>query len=339
MNTLTPRTTLRRATALTAVAGLAVMGSVAQEAHAAPVTAHPTQTVTKAPAQQRTITTRYAVAKVNVNVRTGGSISHSKIGLLLGGHTVTVTGPTVNGWAPVTFNGKSAWICAKYLSIHTSTKTIYAERGDHNSHSTNVQSKLASLGYFPSSWVGAKYGPATTNAVKAFQRAHGLSATGITDSSTWAAMQRAAANRSSSSSSTPSSTSTSSSRSSSSSTTSRSSSRTSSSSSSSTSTYSSSSSSSTSGVAGTCQASYYTDTQTASGEAFSSSALTAASKTYAFGTKLKVTNTSTGASVIVTINDRGPYVSGRCLDLTPAAFSQIASLGAGVVNVSYSVVG
>ena len=45
-----------------------------------------------------------------------------------------------------------------------------------------------------------------------------------------------------------------------------------------------------------------------------------------------------GQSVVVRINDRGPYVSGRCLDLSPAAFSQISSLSAGVADVTYAKV-
>jgi len=95
---------------------------------------------------------------------------------------------------------------------------------------------------------------------------------------------------------------------------------------------------STSGIAGSCQASFYDDSQTASGESFSSSALTAASKTYSFGTRLKVTNKANGQSVVVRVNDRGPYVSGRCLDLSSAAFSRISSLSAGVADVTYAKV-
>ena len=44
-----------------------------------------------------------------------------------------------------------------------------------------------------------------------------------------------------------------------------------------------------------------------------------------------------GRSTVVRINDRGPYVGGRCLDLTQAAFGAIASLGAGVITVKYEV--
>lgn len=89
----------------------------------------------------------------------------------------------------------------------------------------------------------------------------------------------------------------------------------------------------------TCGASYYdTGTTTANGEAFNPDGLTAASKTLPFNTRVKVTNLANGKSVVVRINDRGPYVTGRCLDLARGAFSQIASLSAGVLTVSWQIV-
>jgi rare lipoprotein A len=95
-----------------------------------------------------------------------------------------------------------------------------------------------------------------------------------------------------------------------------------------------------SGTSGQCEASYYdTGTTTANGEHFDPNGFTAANKTLPFNTQLKVTNLANGKSVQVRVNDRGPYVSGRCLDLTTAAFEAIASLGAGTVDVSYQVVG
>jgi rare lipoprotein A len=88
-----------------------------------------------------------------------------------------------------------------------------------------------------------------------------------------------------------------------------------------------------------CQASYYgTGTTTASGEKFDPNAYTAAHKTLPFNTRVRVTNPSNGKSVVVRINDRGPFVAGRCLDLTPVAFQVIASLGSGVISVTYQVV-
>ena len=66
-------------------------------------------------------------------------------------------------------------------------------------------------------------------------------------------------------------------------------------------------------------ASVYTDHRTASGERFSTRALTAAHRTLPFGSRVVVTSPRTGRSVIVRINDRGPYAKGRVIDLTPAA--------------------
>ncbi|MEU7001736.1 septal ring lytic transglycosylase RlpA family protein [Nonomuraea sp. NPDC046570] len=89
---------------------------------------------------------------------------------------------------------------------------------------------------------------------------------------------------------------------------------------------------------GTCGASYYGEPQmTASGEHFNPSAMTAAHKTLPLGSKVRVINPKTGESVTVRINDRGPFVSGRCLDLSQAAFSTIGNTNAGVMTVKYQV--
>ncbi|MBO3142991.1 septal ring lytic transglycosylase RlpA family protein [Dermatophilus congolensis] len=88
------------------------------------------------------------------------------------------------------------------------------------------------------------------------------------------------------------------------------------------------------GPATTCRASFYDEDQmTASGERFNPNALTAAHKTLPLGSKLRVTNPTTGATVTVRINDRGPYVGGRCLDLSAAAFSKIANPSAGTALI------
>jgi rare lipoprotein A len=73
--------------------------------------------------------------------------------------------------------------------------------------------------------------------------------------------------------------------------------------------------------------------ETASGEPFNQHALTAAHRTLPLGTKAKVTNLATGQSVIVKINDRGPYVPGRHLDLSQAAAQQIGLTKTGVAKV------
>ncbi len=75
---------------------------------------------------------------------------------------------------------------------------------------------------------------------------------------------------------------------------------------------------------GSCGASYYSEGQlTASGEPFDPSAMTAAHKTLPFDTRVRVTNPATGTSVTVRINDRGPFVEGRCIDLSRAAFAEM----------------
>lgn len=73
--------------------------------------------------------------------------------------------------------------------------------------------------------------------------------------------------------------------------------------------------------------------ETASGETFDQHALTAAHRTLPLGTEAKVTNLETGQSVTVKINDRGPYVRGRQLDLSQAAAKQIGLTKKGVAKV------
>ena len=87
----------------------------------------------------------------------------------------------------------------------------------------------------------------------------------------------------------------------------------------------------------TGKASYYADKyqgrQTANGERFNQNARTAAHKTLAFGTMVKVTNKRNGRTVVVRINDRGPFIKGRIIDLSKSAFSTIANRRLGVVEV------
>ncbi|MDO4785014.1 MAG: septal ring lytic transglycosylase RlpA family protein [Propionibacteriaceae bacterium] len=87
-----------------------------------------------------------------------------------------------------------------------------------------------------------------------------------------------------------------------------------------------------------CKASYYWQGQrTANGEWFNTNDLTAAHKSLPFNSRVKVTNPANGKSVIVRINDRGPYIAGRCLDLSRAAMSTIGGTSAGVITVNYEV--
>lgn len=76
---------------------------------------------------------------------------------------------------------------------------------------------------------------------------------------------------------------------------------------------------------------------TASGEKFNQSAMTAAHKTYPFGTVVRVTNLSNGRSVQVRINDRGPFVKNRIIDLSQGAAKKIDMIQAGTVPVRLDI--
>jgi len=89
-------------------------------------------------------------------------------------------------------------------------------------------------------------------------------------------------------------------------------------------------------------ASYYADKfhgkKTASGEIFNMYKFTCAHKTLPFGTKLKVTNLLNSKSVVVTVNDRGPFVQGRVLDLSKAAAEKIDLIKTGTAKVKCEIV-
>lgn len=86
-------------------------------------------------------------------------------------------------------------------------------------------------------------------------------------------------------------------------------------------------------------ASFYSEAQpTASGEKFDGRELTAAHPTLPFGTKLRVTDVKTGRSVTVRVNDRGPYVHGRIVDVSYSAAQSLGMIGKGVANVRLDVV-
>ena len=71
----------------------------------------------------------------------------------------------------------------------------------------------------------------------------------------------------------------------------------------------------------------YESGKTASGERASAKGLTAAHRTLPFGTKVRVTNKRNGRSVVVRINDRGPFIKGRVIDVTPAAAKTLGFSG------------
>jgi len=85
-------------------------------------------------------------------------------------------------------------------------------------------------------------------------------------------------------------------------------------------------------------ASYYWQGQmTASGAGFNPNGLTAAHRSLPFGTRVRVTNHSNGRSVVVKINDRGPFIRGRIIDLSSGAAGVIGMKSAGVARVSVAV--
>lgn len=92
----------------------------------------------------------------------------------------------------------------------------------------------------------------------------------------------------------------------------------------------------------TGEASYYADRfigqRTASGERYDPDALTAAHRSLPFGTQVRVTRLSNGQSVVVRINDRGPFVRGRVIDVSHAAARRLDMMREGVVSVTVEVI-
>jgi rare lipoprotein A len=83
---------------------------------------------------------------------------------------------------------------------------------------------------------------------------------------------------------------------------------------------------------------YKHGSRTASGERFNARELTAAHRTLPFGTRVRVTNVATGRSVTVRVNDRGPFVGGRVIDVSHAAAESLGMVGQGVAKVKLDVV-
>ena len=84
---------------------------------------------------------------------------------------------------------------------------------------------------------------------------------------------------------------------------------------------------------------YFAGRKTASGERFNPSRMTAAHKTLPFGTRVRVTNMRNGRSVVVRINDRGPFIRGRVIDLSRGAAGVIGMIGRGIAPVRVEVLG
>lgn len=84
---------------------------------------------------------------------------------------------------------------------------------------------------------------------------------------------------------------------------------------------------------------YKMGSRTASGERMNASALAAAHRSLPFGTRVRVENLNNGRSVVVRINDRGPFSGGRVIDLTQGAAERIGMVHSGVARVKVTVVG
>jgi rare lipoprotein A len=92
-------------------------------------------------------------------------------------------------------------------------------------------------------------------------------------------------------------------------------------------------------VASSGIASFYTEGETtANGEKFNTHELTAAHRTLPFGTRLRVTNVSTGQTVTVRVNDRGPFIAGRVVDVSYAAAESLGITDKGITKVKLDVV-
>ena len=84
---------------------------------------------------------------------------------------------------------------------------------------------------------------------------------------------------------------------------------------------------------------YYQGRVVASGARFNPDGLTAAHRTLPFGTRLRVTHIGNGRSVDVVVNDRGPFIGGRVIDLSRGAARVIGMIGQGLARVSFNVLG
>ncbi|MDO5068320.1 MAG: septal ring lytic transglycosylase RlpA family protein [Propionibacteriaceae bacterium] len=313
-------------------------------------------------------------ARVNVNIRSGPGTRHAKLGVLRAGATLKARGTASNGWVPVTHQGRQAWVSAAHVQLggtatapvasgstgqaFTTTKLNVRATPSTSRRALGVLAKGAAVAMTGArsgswtqitwrggtAWVASRYltttaqastptpapppaatpapspAPSTvgsrwaTTELNLWLAASGSSYNGTVPKGTelqitgtvqrgraqvvWRGATRWVSAKY----------------------------------------LSESAPGTTPSGSSTCKASFYSDdTATASGERFDQWALKTAHKTLPFGTRLKVTNPANGKSVVVTVNDRGPYVAGRCLDLTTGAFSQIASTRQGVVTVTYEV--
>jgi rare lipoprotein A len=264
-------------------------------------------------------------ATTAVHVRLGPSTSKRSIGVLHPGDSAVVTGSPVGGWTPVRYQGRSAWVASAYLSGGAGGASGSSSHGSSSSGSTRTGPAQIGVAY-SAVRLNLRSGAGLSAPVRTVLPA-GTRVTLTGDvSGSWVSVDSSLGSGwvsmayltqtpgAQTSSSTP---------------VSRSSA-----------TRPAISDEGQATVTGSCRASFYDEPQmTANGETFDPDADTAAHKTLAFNTRLRVTNVANGRSVVVRVNDRGPYVSGRCLDLSRAAFASIADTSAGTIAVTYTVLG
>ena len=284
------------------------------------------------------------IAAVPVNVRSDSANAGKVLTVAERGQQVQITGRPDGGWVPVSVNGKSGWIYGRYLTTGKAAAAPAKPKTDaKNDSSTSRDQRRPALGNAATrttSGLNMRTAPSPSGqvinqlasgaGVQVTGEVHGnwvqIRANGYTG---WAYRTHLTGNVPATKVDTPS----------------RNTHRGSGTSRNKARPPRQDSSNGDSGkgsghIAGRCIASFYDEPQTtASGEQFNPNAMTAANKTLPLGTRIRVTNVRNGRSTVVRINDRGPYVAGRCVDLSRASFARIADIGQGTAPITYTILG
>ena len=286
------------------------------------------------------------IAAVPVNVRSDSANAGKVLTVAERGQQVQVTGRPDGGWVPVSVNGKSGWIYGRYLTTGKAAatpakpKTKTDAKNDSSTSRDQGRPALGNAATRTTSDVNVRTAPSpTAKAITALAQGTGARPTGEVHGNWvqirangytgWAYRTHLTGNVPATKVDTPSR------NTHRGSDTSRDKARPP--------RQDSSNDDSVKGsgrIAGRCIASFYDEPQTtASGEQFNPNAMTAANKTLPLGTRIRVTNVRNGRSTVVRINDRGPYVAGRCVDLSRASFARIADIGQGTAPITYTILG
>ena len=286
------------------------------------------------------------IAAVPVNVRSDSANAGKVLTVAERGQQVQVTGRPDGGWVPVSVNGKSGWIYGRYLTTGKAAatpakpKTKTDAKNDSSTSRDQGRPALGNAATRTTSGLNVRTAPSpTAKAITALAQGTGARPTGEVHGNWvqirangytgWAYRTHLTGNVPATKVDTPSR------NTHRGSDTSRDKARPP--------RQDSSNGDSDKGsgrIAGRCIASFYDEPQTtASGEQFNPNAMTAANKTLPLGTRIRVTNVRNGRSTVVRINDRGPYVAGRCVDLSRASFARIADIGQGTAPITYTILG